>query len=119
MFGYRTGYGAGQGFGYRRGAPVEPALPTAPSNFAVTPGPAINTLTWTDSENPIVLGVAIHRTTTSGSGYVFQTTVASGVESWVDEDVEAGVTYYYRVFSYEAGFGALDGTEELSGTPLS
>src|SRR5690606_29066808 len=60
-------------------------------------------------------GVAIHRSLLPDTGWVFQTTVALGTETWTDEDVSDDTAYYYILWSYDAEFVPIDSSSVESG----
>lgn len=83
--------------------PVPVAIPTAPSNLAVTVISSTSIgLAWNDNSNNET-GFKIERSLSNDSGFVQITTVSSGSVSYTDAGVLADQTYFYRVRAFNAG----------------
>src|SRR5262249_5212672 len=75
------------------------------------------TLSWIDDSTD-ESGFAIERKTGMKGTYGQIATTAANVTSYVDPTVDAGVSYYYRVLSFNTGEGSLYANESCGSTPL-
>jgi hypothetical protein len=79
-------------------------LQPAPTDLVATPESATEIdLTWTDPVwiSPALSSVAVYRSTSPTSGFIFETDVAAGTETYADTGVIAGTTYYYYVVGFD------------------
>jgi len=60
-------------------------------------------LSWKDSAD-VVNGYKIYRGSSNGAGHVLIDSVNAGVTSYLDTDIEPGLTYSYQVVSYNENF---------------
>jgi len=106
------------------------ALPSNVTRFSATPNKTAITLDWKLPLDPTLVGVRIVRSTqfypsTPKDGQViFDDSTAQGVESFVDQNVSIGVTYFYTIFTKDiAGnfsSGAIDSARILKpGEPVA
>ncbi len=74
-----------------------PAVPAAPTNLAAI---AISTgqisLTWNETANGGATQISIERSASIGGGFAVVAQIANSM-SYVDTNLEAGTTYYYRI----------------------
>ena len=92
------------------------------ANLTVTPGDGQNSLSWdsaTDSENPNSVKYAIYRANTSGFTPSSSTLIDTGLTttSYLDINLINGITYYYRVETYNCNGNYRYNTDEGIGIP--
>ena len=75
--------------------PVDDTL-APPSNLAAENADGQITLNWTDNSDDED-GFSVERSTSMDSGFAEVGTVAAGVTTYTDTELDAGTTYYYRV----------------------
>lgn len=105
------------------GAAIEFVAPAAPVGLQTESRIASVKLSWTANSEPDLNGYHIYRSESSGGDF---TTIARNVKTniWVDNTVESGKTYYYKiratdqslnrsVFSSEVNAAALTGNTTL------
>jgi hypothetical protein len=91
--------------------------PAVPANLQVSAGDGAFSVSWDESTSSDVTGYALYRGTTAS----FDTTgnqvarLASGTTSYTDSDVQAGMTYYYRVVALDADGARSDLSDADSG----
>ncbi len=79
---------------------VRPQVPSAPSALSATAtSPTRIDLAWTDNSTH-ESGFKIERSSNGTSGWVQVDTVGSGVSTYSDVGLAAGMTYFYRVRAY-------------------
>jgi hypothetical protein len=85
--------------------PIGLETPAAPATLQATAvsGARVN-LSWSDRSNN-ELGFAIERST-DGATYYLADTVGAGYQNYSDLRVQPGNTYFYRVYSFNAGGGS-------------
>src|SRR5580658_6393251 len=75
--------------------------PNAPSNFTAVPDSSSQvTLSWTDNSDALEDGFSVERKTGVGGTYAVIATTTTGVATYVDNTVDSGTTYFYRVRAY-------------------
>jgi MYXO-CTERM domain-containing protein len=96
--------------GFPKTLEVLPSLPSAPTNIYATAMDSTVELEWrqpVDIGDSTILGYRIYRGSTNDSLELLFTTGSSAI-TYLDEDVENGVSYYYALLAYtEEGNGAL------------
>lgn len=87
----------------RTGMSEDNLIPTAPANLSATPGVAQVDLVWDESPDPDFNYFSIRRGESEGFDAMdANTEVGTTTEPmYVDEAVEAGKTYYYKVVAYD------------------
>ncbi|WP_221407730.1 fibronectin type III domain-containing protein [Thermoflexibacter ruber] len=79
-----------------------PTTPTAPSSLTATANSTTQiTLNWTDNANNET-GFKIERSNTAGSGFTEIAQVGANVTTFINNNLQAGTTYFYRVRAYNA-----------------
>ena len=93
----------------------------APTNLVATAGDGDVSLYWTGVSS--ASGYNIYRSTTSGSGYVKVNTTAIADQTYEDDSVTNGVTYYYVVTAVsdtiESAYSNEDSAQPLAAFNLS
>jgi predicted phage tail protein len=94
-----------------------PTAPTAPSSLTATANSTTQiTLNWTDNANNET-GFKIERSANAGSGFTEIAQVGANVTTFINTNLQAGTTYFYRVRAYHsAGNSAY--SNEASATTL-
>ncbi|HYG38805.1 MAG TPA: fibronectin type III domain-containing protein [Cytophagales bacterium] len=102
--------------------PVSPNTPNVPNTLVATAdSPSQINVSWNDNSSNET-GFEVHRSTMSNGAYTLVYSAAAGVTSFIDNNLDAYTTYYYKVRAVNSGaysaFSSIVNARTLTHAPI-
>jgi len=93
--------------------------PNAPTGLSASAGNELIVLSWNANTETDLKGYNVHRSTTSGSGFIKINNSVVQAVSYIDSDLTNGTTYYYKITAQDTSGNESSYSSEVNAAPTS